>query len=662
MRSYIESLEGLSRAQLVLMLARKHQEETGAVAVVGMGCRFPGGIDSPDEFWRALLDGRVVPEESTGPPTDSLGRPRWNTGAPDLAALADVLEKGSYLDAIDLFDAGYFGMPDEEAAHLDPQQRLLLMCAAEALADANLTSAELGRRRVGVFVGMSAVEYGLARLRNGPRTGGLSPHAATGGALSGAAGRVALAMGLNGPSMTVDTACASALTALHLACTALRRRECELAVVGASHLLLSPWSTAIFETTGVLSPSGRTRPFAADADGYVRGEGCGVLVLAMAGGGLPSTPYALVRGSAVDQQGERLAMTVLSGACQQRVITSALEHAGVDPASVAYVEAQANGSPLAGRVELEAIADAYRRRSPDAPPLRVGSCKANLGYLETASGMASLIKAVLAVGRAEIPPQVGVDELDPAAPWDRWSIEVPRKATPWPAGGRRIAGVSAAGFTGTCAHAVVEAAPEPESAPGEPASGSAPVESAPESAPVEPAPEPAPGPAPVGPDGPRGSWDGEPALLVLSAHTPTALRATAARLHAFLLARPDHCHTAVCRTLAVGRELRPVRHAAVVTDRETLLAQLAAAAAAADPQRNVGVPTSVTRAAGRPRAAPELRPGLAVEELQLVAEQLRGGARPRLAALWEHSGDGLYRLPPNAFDCRSYWPDEYRWS
>jgi acyl transferase domain-containing protein len=542
MKAYIQSLEALSKQQLMLMLARKRLEERQGIAVVGMGCRFPGGIDHPEHLWEVLRSGRVVPGAQQVP-TDSLGRARWNLDAPALAPLADWLRKGTYLNGVDLFDAEYFGVSDEEALHMDPQQRLLLMVAVEALSDANLTGSQLRQRRVGVFCGVGSVEYMYAALRNGIRAEELSAYMGTGVAPSGAAARIALSLQLNGPVITLDTACASGLTAVHLACAALRRQECDLAVVGSCNLLLSPLTTGVFAKAGMLSPAGQCRPFTAEADGYIRGEGCAVLVLKRAQDAQAEKDrsYGLIRGSAVYQHGDRTAMSVTPGIAQQRVISQALESAELRPEEVQYVEAQANGSKIGGAIEVESLAEAYGRRSPSAQPLYVGSCKANLGYLEMVASIASLMKVLLALEHEEIPPQAHFNNPDPAIPWAQLAIKVPQEAMRWPAAERRIAGVSGFGFTGTLAHVLVEAAPR--------------------------VPRPAPSQS-VGPD-----------LLVVSAHSVEALKSSARRLHDHLLhAREEWTINEVCMTLALGRDLQAVRHAAVVRGKEELLAQLLQAA------------------------------------------------------------------------------------
>ena len=457
MKDYIDSIEQLSHQQLVVLLARQRLAATQGIAVAGMALRFPGDLDSPGTLWSALRESRVVTGGPPRIPVDSRGRPRWNAGAPDLAPYADLLARGCYLPAIDVFDAGRYGIGDEEAACLDPQQRLLVTCAAEALADAGIDAA--AGLRTGVFAATSTVEYNFAALRNRVGADGLSAHMGPGSALSGAAGRIATCLGLCGPALTVDTACSSALTALHLACASLRSGECDVAIVGASQLLLAPGAFGVLACSGMLSPTGRSRPFDARADGYARSEGCGVIVLRRQRDAPDA--YALIRGTAVYQHGARGSISRVSATGQARVIQQALRAAGAAPHDIQYVEAQANGIRLAGVIEAEVLADVLDRKGTGGPPLLLGSAKANLGYLETVSGMASLMKTVLAVHHGEIPPQPGVDVPDPDIAWHKLSLDIPREVLPWPGGPRRLAGVSAHGFTGTYSHAVVESAASP---------------------------------------------------------------------------------------------------------------------------------------------------------------------------------------------------------
>ncbi|MFJ1733489.1 polyketide synthase [Streptomyces sp. NPDC088254] len=601
--SYIDELETLSRKQLMVMLARRHHEQTQPIAVVGLGCRLPGGIDDPHALWTAVRGGRVVVTEDDGIPLDSRGRPRWNVEAPDLAPLADRLRQGAYLPGVDLFDAEYFGIPEQEAVHIDPQQRLLLEVAVQALADANLSQERLRGRDVGVYAVGGPVEYPYAWLRGGLPHDGLSAHMSTGSSPSAFSGRIAHALGLSGPAVTVDTASSSMLTALHLAVRALRLRECDVALVGTANLVLSPFSTGILDRAGMLSPSGRSRPFTRRADGHVRGEGCGILVLkrygdAVADGDLP---YALVRGSAVHAQGDRPGLSVASARGQKAVIERALRDAGVTPADVHYVEAQANGSRLGGQIEAESLAAAYDRRSPDAAPLYLGSVKANIGYLETASGGPGLIKTVLALAHAEIPPQPGEDEPDPEIPWDRTALKLAAKPLPWPGAGPGRAGVSGFGFCGTNAHVILESVPE----------------------------------RPAGPVESTGPW-----LLLLSGHNPPALAGAAGRLHRHLRDTADWTPAGVCRTLAEGRDHRAVRYAAEVRDRDGLLDVLARAAKGAGPP---------APAAAGPFAA--------------QAAAYLAGSAPDAAALWPADAPRppLLRLPGPFLTGRRHWPDHHDW-
>jgi acyl transferase domain-containing protein len=455
MRSYIESLEELTKNQLMVLLARRRRADTEGLAVVGMSCRLPGGIEDPAGLWETVHAGKVA--DTTGVPTDSRGRPRWNLDAPDLESYADALRTGAYLSDVDLFDAESFGIPDEEARCMDPQQRMLLTQARHALDDAGITD----RRgtRAGVFVSVTAPEYGLAAVRNGIKE--FTAPMSTGTVISAAAGRVATALGLSGPALTLDTACSSTLTAVHLAGQALRAGECDVAVVGASHLLLSPITTGVFASAGLLSPSGACRPFTARADGYVRGEGAVVLVLKREHDAKDDTPYAVIRSSAVHQHGGRAALSSPSAAGQRQVVRDCLRAAEVDPAEVGYVEAHGSADKVTDTVEVDALATAYERQKADAPPLYVGSGKVNLGYLETAAGAAGLARAILAVGHRTVPPQPDFTDPAPDIPWQRLSLTVPTKATPWPDTGRVLAGVNAFGFTGTNAHVLIEAPSNP---------------------------------------------------------------------------------------------------------------------------------------------------------------------------------------------------------
>lgn len=537
MKNYIDHLDTLTKKQLMVLLARQHQEQTEGIAIVGMGCRFPGEIDSPQQFWTTLHEGRVVPTTNASP-TFSDGQPRWNLAASDLAPLSNLFKPGRYVTNIDLFDAEYFGCQSEEADYMDPQQRLLLEVTVQALADANLTRSALQKKSVGIFIGMSSTEYPLAGLRNGIKPDNVSPYFLNGSSLSAASGRLGFMLGVNGPAMTIDTASSSVLTSVHLAIQSLRRHECDIAVVGASHMQLSPATSAVLAKAGMVSATGKSLPFTNDADGFVRSEGCGVVILKRGQDAKDDLSYALIRGSAVHQHGDRLGLSVASALGQQSVISRALQNANIQADEVQYVEAQANGLRIGGAVEAEAVAAAYERLSPSCEPLYLGSCKANLGYLEIASGVASVMKVALALSNDELPPQIGADNLDSTIPWDTMSLKFAAKPIPWPKSKRRIAGVSAFGVNGINSHLLVEGLVEPQDA----------TETA--------------------------SIENQKILLILSAHSYDSLIATAARLHQHLLQSKDWHYEAVCRTLIEGRETQKIRQATVVSNRDELLETL----------------------------------------------------------------------------------------
>ncbi|MBV9985724.1 polyketide synthase [Bradyrhizobium sp.] len=537
---YVDYLQSLSKKQLMVMLARARKEETQGIGIIGMGCRFPGGIDSPQRFWELLRDRGTLPTGDVGVPHDSLGQPRWNLDAADLKTLSPVLRNGSYLEDIDRFDAEYFGISAEEAAYMDPHQRVVLEVAVQALADANLTRSTLQKRRVGIFVCAGATaEYMTAAVRNGTTLENISQHALQGFVPSAMAGRLGFALAVEGPAVTVDTGSSTFLVATHMACQSLRRGECNIAIVGAVHLNISPFTTAMAEKTGVLSPTGRCRPFAAEADGYVRGEGCAILVLKpqydCAADG--DTPYAFIKGTAIHQYGNRLSLPAGSGLGQRAAIEQALANAGVDRLEVSFVEAQANGSRLGAAAEVETLACAYGRQLPSDPAIYIGSCKTNIGYLQLASGGPSLMKTALMLHHGEILPEVGAENLDPTIPWESMALRIAGEPMPWPDSKRRFAGVNGVGLNGVNAHAIVEGISR----------SSPPVMTE-----IMPA-----------------------AILALSAHNTAALRITADRLRGFLGTTPDWSPYNVCRTLLEGRDHMKVRFAAVVSNRDELLSSLA---------------------------------------------------------------------------------------
>ncbi len=426
------------------------------VAVIGLGCRMPGA-DSAAAFWRLLEGG-----------TEAVGEPPPGRGFPDLDNSADGVRRGGFLAQVDRFDAALFGISPREAVSMDPQQRLLLEVAWEALEDAAVAPSSLAGTRTGVYVGAGANEYGSLLAAGGPEA--VDAHFVSGNALNVIAGRLSFVLGLEGPAMTVDTACSSSLVALHQACQALRTGECDAALAGGVNLLLDPRTTVAISRARMLSPSGRCKTFDAAADGYVRGEGCGVVVLKRLSDAERDGDRirAVVRGSAVNQDGASSGLTVPTGPAQERAIREALARAGAEPGEVAYLEAHGTGTSLGDPIEVQAAAAALGPgRDPDRP-LLLGSVKTNVGHLEAAAGIAGLLKVVLALEHGTIPRHLHFNDPNPHVPWERLPVQVATAATSWPPG-RRLAGVSAFGFSGTNAHVVVEEAPAAIPAPPPPA-------------------------------------------------------------------------------------------------------------------------------------------------------------------------------------------------
>ena len=450
----------MSRAlvELKSMRARLNDIERARnepVAIIGLGCRFPGGADSPEAFWKFLRDGRDGISE--------VPRDRWDINAyydADPGAPGKMsCRYGGFLRQIDTFDASFFGITPRELVSMDPQQRLLLEVAWEALENAGLAAAGLFKTSTGVFAGISSFDYANAQFL-GVDLDKITPYLGTGIALSAANGRLSYALGLTGPSMAVDTACSSSLVAVHLACQSLRSGECDMALAGGVNVILSPELSINFSKAGMLSPDGRCKTFDASADGYVRGEGCGVVVLkrlsdALAGG---DRIVALIRGSAVNQDGPSGGFTVPSGPSQEEVIRRALANGGVRAEEVGYVEAHGTGTSLGDPIEVGSLGKVFGGRAKDEP-LWIASVKTNIGHLEAAAGIAGLIKVALSLQQGEIPPHLHFEKPNPHVEWEKLPFEIPRGLRRWPKGKRRIAGVSSFGFTGTNAHVVLEERP-----------------------------------------------------------------------------------------------------------------------------------------------------------------------------------------------------------
>ncbi|MDX3233339.1 SDR family NAD(P)-dependent oxidoreductase [Streptomyces sp. ME19-01-6] len=509
------------------------------VAVVSMACRLPGGVADPEALWQLLADGR----DAVGPfPAD-----RWDVASlydPDPEAPGKTYAReGGFLQGIDAFDAGFFEITPREAAAMDPQQRLLLETAWEALERAGIVPAALAGSTTGVYIGMFGSNY-LA----GSRLDQLDGHVGTGSALSVASGRLAYALGLHGPALTVDTACSSSLAAVHLAAQALRSGECDLALTGGVTLMVTPQTFVEFSRLRGLSPTGRCRSFSDDADGAVWAEGAGMVVLKRLGDARRDGDevLAVLRGTAVNQDGRSQGLSAPNGPAQERVVRRALGLSGLAPADIDYVEAHGTGTTLGDPIEAGALSEVFGASRPQGRPLYLGSLKSNLGHLQAASGIAGLIKVVLALRHETLPRTLHAARPSRHVDWDSSGLRLLREPVAWPSGPRvRRAGVSAFGISGTNAHVVVEEAP-PQ--------------------------------APVPPVSPRADEAPKRQLFVVSARSDAALRGQAARLAGHLAALPaDGPAPAlpnIAHTLARHRSHFERRAAVLAGDRAELLAGL----------------------------------------------------------------------------------------
>jgi acyl transferase domain-containing protein len=519
-------------------------DTTRDIAVIGLACRFPGAPDPP-AFQRMLAGGvnavRIVPpsrwdaeryyDPQPGKPGKSCSR--W----------------GAFLDDVAGFDAGFFRISPREAKSLDPQQRLLLETACEALESAGQPIDRLEGSRTGVFVGICGSEY--AALSGGAEDFALvDKYYGTGTALSVAAGRIAYALNFNGPTLSVETACSSSLVALHLAVNSLRLGEADMCLAGGVNVALSPSVGVYFSQLGAVSPSPACRPFDAEADGYVRGEGCGLVLLKRLADALRDGDHicAVIKGSAVNQDGRSAGLTAPNGAAQEALIRAALADGGIDAAEVDYVETHGTGTRLGDPIEANALGRVYGKAEGRARSLLLGAVKANIGHLEAAAGIAGFIKAVLSLQRGRIPPQINLRERNPLIAWDDLRLAIATQETAWPESSDRPrhAAVSSFGFSGTNAHLILAEPPAQDEC--KPPYGAA-----------------------------------ETLILPLSARSPAALQALGATLAERLakLDRGDRAEaTAICRGMALRRAHHPLRLCAVgETPRalaDDLLAQLAA--------------------------------------------------------------------------------------
>ncbi len=510
------------------------------VAITGIAFRLPGASDD-DAFWALVREGRSA--IVAAPPDRPLLSPTH----------AGTLPDAGYLREIDRFDASFFSIPAEEAAAMDPQQRLLMEVAWEAVEGAGLTRASLGDRTMGVFVGVGPGDY--ARFAVGA-PGRINPYTVTGNFLSVAANRLSYFLGLRGPSLAVDTACSSSLIALSLACQSLMSGECDRALAAGVNALLAPELSVALQRAGALSPDGRCRPFDAGANGYVRGEGCVVVVLERLDSALATgAPVrAQILGSAVNHNGTSNGLTAPSRQSQEAVLRDAYARAGVSPGEVDLVETQGTGTIIGDAIEANALGAVMSAGRAADRPCHLGALKANIGHLETAAGAAALVKCVLALERAEIPPIAALDVPNPHVDFAALKLELPRAAKPWPPGARqRLVGLSAFGIGGSNAHLVLSAAPPRDGA----------LDAIARSAPVLAVAPP-------------------PTIITLSAHTPEALRARAGQIAALVRACAPEALPSIGHTCALRRSPLPSRLVLVARDPESAARALEHHAAGAD--------------------------------------------------------------------------------
>src|SRR5215475_14334833 len=430
------------------------------IAIIGIGCRFPGGVRSADDLWQLLVNGGDAVVEV---PSD-----RWHLPAvhhPDPAKPGRMItRRGGFIDQIDRFDAEFFGISPREAARADPQQRLMLQVAYQAVEDAGLSMASLAGRRAGVYVGISTWDYSLLQSKSEERAF-IDAYSNIGTALCIAANRISYFFNLVGPSLAVDTACSSSLVATHLACRGLWNGETDLAFVGGVNLLIQPDVTIGFSKASMLSPDGRCKSFDSRANGYVRGEGAGVVILkplerAVADG---DRIHAIIRATAVNQDGRTPGISVPSQASQQSNIVDALRLADIAPETIQYVEAHGTGTPVGDPIECAAIGATYGKSRDPAERLVIGSIKSNFGHLEAAAGIAGLIKATLCLHHRRIPANLHFETPNPNIPFDDLQLCVAERLQPWPDtnGVPPRAGVNSFGFGGTNGHVILEAPPQP---------------------------------------------------------------------------------------------------------------------------------------------------------------------------------------------------------
>jgi acyl transferase domain-containing protein/NADP-dependent 3-hydroxy acid dehydrogenase YdfG/acyl carrier protein len=514
------------------------------IAIIGIGCRFPGA-ENPEAFWQLLRDGV---DAITDVPSD-----RWDIDEfyhPEPGTPGKMYtRRGGFIQQLDQFDPTFFGISPREAERIDPQQRLVLEVAWEALENAGVVPSQLSGSQTGVFIGIGNFDFSL--LRSNGEMDQLTAYDGTGSALGIAANRLSYLLNLRGPSLTTETACSSSLVATHLACRSLQTGESNMAIVGAVSLLMSPAQTVTYSQARMMSPDGRCKTFDASADGYVRGEGCGIVILKrLADAVRDGDPIqAVIRGSAINQDGLTNGITAPNGPSQQAVIQQALANAGVKANDISYIEAHGTGTALGDPIEVKSLKSVLMPGRTEEQTCWLGSVKTNIGHLEVAAGMAGLIKVVLALKHQQIPESLHFNQLNPLIPFKGTTFKIPTQLQSWDAHTEtRLAGLSSFGFGGTNAHIIIEQAPSQQ-----PPTTAAPVAS--------------------------NAVARRPAhLLTLSAKTPAALQQLAKAYQNHLAQYPEQDWSDICFNTNVGRSPFKHRLTVIADSRANALTALTAAA------------------------------------------------------------------------------------
>ncbi len=431
--------------------------EKEAVAIIGVGCRFPGGVNDTEALWKLLVEGREAVCEV---PADRWNVERFYDAEPGITGKS-VTNRGGFIDGIDQFDPQFFGISPREAPYVDPQHRLLLETAWEAIENAGMVLDFERGTDLAVFVGISHVDYQI--IQGTPwDSSGITSHSSTGSAHSIAANRISYCLNLRGPSIAMDTACSSALTAVHSACEHIRAGRCTSALAGGVTVMITPGGFIGFSQASMLSPEGRCKAFDASADGFVRGEGAGMVLLKRLSDAIADGDpiRGVILGTAVNQDGHTNGISLPSPEAQARLVREACADAGIAPSSVGFVEAHGTGTAVGDPIEAHALADALCVDRPEGSPLPIGSVKTNLGHMETAAGIAGLVKALVMLERGQIPPSLHFRTPNPHIDFTKLKLRVPTELEPFPeVDGARIVGVNSFGFGGANAHAILTTAP-----------------------------------------------------------------------------------------------------------------------------------------------------------------------------------------------------------